>query len=235
MHVNAKLKIMKKIQQDFNRDFFEKNSWIKNNIICGIDEVGRGPLFGPIVIGCVILPSFTDTKDLIDSKLLSEKKIIQIAQWIKTNCIFETIAIDPWIIDSFGINKATELAIRRVLYNISNKVIKKISLVLIDKVQIDIKRICNFEIISEPKGEHWSSSIAAASIIAKYTRDKMMASISNIFPKYKLEKNKGYGTKIHIANILEYNISLLHRKLFCRNFNEQRKTIFQKHVHWRSY
>lgn len=203
-----------------DKNKFEIQCWEKDKIVCGIDEVGRGPLFGPIMLGCVILPTFCENDLLVDSKTLSRPKLELASAWISKNTIFETIMIDPWIIDQRGINVAIEIAINRLIFIIQKKINKPISLVLIDLVKIKITSIAGAQIITKAKGESWSSSIAAASIIAKTTRDKMITSISKNFPAYSLEKNKGYGSAYHCKKILEKKASLLHRKSYCRNFEK---------------
>ena len=175
--------------------------------IGGVDEVGRGPLIGSVVAACVVLPRDFVLEGLTDSKKLSEKKRDMFYQVIKENAIAIGIGIvDEKEIDKINIYEATKVAMKKAISDI------KINLdhVLIDAMPLDI----DIPTTSIIKGDAKSISIAAASVIAKVTRDKMMYDLALKYPMYDLEHNKGYGTKKHIDGIKKYGICKYHRLSF---------------------
>lgn len=176
-------------------------------LICGIDEVGRGPLFGPVVAAAVILPVNYFHKDIKDSKKLTPKKRDELYDIIKKDAISIGIGIiDEKTIDKANIYEATKLAMKEALNNLNVKP----EHVLIDAMKIDID-IPSTSII---KGDSLSESIAAASIIAKVTRDRMIDELSLKYPEYDLENNKGYGTKKHLEALHKYGATPHHRKTY---------------------
>ena len=182
---------------------------IKNNIslIAGVDEVGRGPLVGPVVAAAVILPVNYKLKGLTDSKKLSEKKRDIFYDILKKDAISIGIGIiDEKVIDEVNIYEATKLAMKDAI----NKLSVTPEHVLIDAMPLDID-IPRTSII---KGDAKSLSIAAASVIAKVTRDRMMYTLDKEYPMYNFKRNKGYPTKEHIAAIDKYGIIKEHRKSF---------------------
>ena len=177
------------------------------NFIAGIDEVGRGPLVGPVVAAAVILPEGFYNKDINDSKKLSEKKRNELYEVIKNNAISIGIGIvSNKRIDEINIYEATKEAMKLAIDNLSVKP----EYLLIDAMKLDV----DIPSISIIKGDAKSESIAAASIIAKVTRDKMMYELDKIYPMYDFANNKGYGTKKHIEAIQKYGIISEHRKSF---------------------
>lgn len=188
------------------------------NLIAGVDEVGRGPLIGSVVCACVILPKGYYNKDINDSKKLSEKKREELYQIIMENALSVGIGmVDEKEIDEINILNATKKAMKMAIEN--SKI--KPEHVLIDAVKLDID-IPSTSII---KGDAKSISIAAASIIAKVTRDKMMDELDKKHPEYHLKDNKGYGTKKHIEAIYKYGLLKEHRRTFkpCNLINENIK------------
>ena len=182
---------------------------IKNGItlIGGIDEVGRGPLVGPVVASCVILPINYQLEGLTDSKKLTEKKREKFYEIIKKDAISIGIGIiSEKIIDEVNIYEATKLAMMEAIKNCHIKP----EHLLIDAMKLDIS-IPRTSII---KGDAKSLSIAAASVIAKVTRDHMMDELDKKFPVYDFKHNKGYPTKKHIEAIFNYGIINEHRKTF---------------------
>ncbi len=176
-------------------------------LIAGVDEVGRGPLVGPVVTAAVILPKDFFMEEINDSKKLSEKKRDMLYPIIMENAISVGIGvIDNKIIDKINILEATKIAMKEAINNLSVKP----EHVLIDAVKLDI----DIPFTSIIKGDAKSESIAAASIIAKVTRDKMMYELDKIYPEYDFKNNKGYGTKKHIEAIKEYGIIDKHRMSF---------------------
>ena len=177
--------------------------------IGGVDEVGRGPLIGPVVTACVVLPKEFKLEGLTDSKQLSEKKRDKFYEYIKENAIAcEVGIIDPEKIDEENIYEATKLAMLEAI----NKVNKKIKLehVLIDAMPLELD-IPSTSII---KGDAKSISIAAASVIAKVTRDKMMYELDVKYPQYGFKNHKGYPTKKHIEAINKYGLIEGYRKTY---------------------
>ena len=177
------------------------------NFIAGIDEGGRGPLVGPVVTAAVILPKDFYDERINDSKKLTEKKRELLYDVIMENAISVGIGISSEdVIDEINILNATKRAMLEAVNNLSVKP----EHLLIDAVKLDTD-IPQTSII---KGDAKSESIAAASIIAKVTRDRMMIELDKIHPKYDFKHNKGYGTKKHIEAIRKYGIIKEHRKTF---------------------
>lgn len=179
---------------------------IKN--IGGVDEVGRGPLIGPVVAACVVLPKDFVLDGLTDSKKLSEKKRNLFYDYIIKNSVYGIGVIDEKVIDKINIYEATKLA----MYEAIKKVREQILLehVLIDAMPLSLD-IASTSII---KGDSKSISIAAASVVAKVTRDKMMYELDKIYPQYGFSKHKGYPTKQHIDAIHKYGLIDGYRKTY---------------------
>ena len=180
--------------------------------ICGIDEVGRGPLAGPVVAGAVVLPKDCDILYLNDSKRLSAKKREEVYDIICKRAVSVGIGcVDPQRIDKINILQATYEAMREAVGNLTVRP----DILLNDAVtipQVDIRQV---PII---KGDARSISIAAASIVAKVTRDRMMEAYDRVLPGYHFASNKGYGSAEHIAALKEIGPSPIHRQSFIRNF-----------------
>ena len=180
--------------------------------ICGIDEVGRGPLAGPVVAGAVILPKDDMILYLNDSKKLSEKKREMLYDEIMNRAVATGIGMaSPARIDEINILQATYEAMRMAIDNL--KVHPDI--LLNDAVTIPQVDILQVPII---KGDAKSISIAAASIIAKVTRDRLMVEYDKVLPGYDFASNKGYGTKAHIAGLKELGPTPIHRRSFIHNY-----------------
>lgn len=180
--------------------------------ICGIDEVGRGPLAGPVVAGAVILPKGCRILYINDSKKLSEKKREELFDVITKEAVSIGIGMaSPETIDSINILQATYEAMRMAISRLS--VVPDI--LLNDAVTIPLVDIEQVPII---KGDAKSLTIGAASIMAKVTRDRMMIEYDSIYPEYGFARNKGYGTKEHIAALKENGPSPIHRRTFIKNF-----------------
>ncbi len=183
-------------------------------LVAGVDEVGRGPLAGPVVCAAVIMP--LDSEKLIvgvdDSKKLSEKKREKLAEEIKARALAYTIVeIDEKTIDEINILEATKLGMKRAIETLSITP----DVVLTDgNMTIDISHKQRSVI----HGDALSYSIGAASIIAKVYRDKMMDEYAKTYPQYAFEKNKGYGTAAHIQGIKEYGLCPIHRRTFTKKF-----------------
>lgn len=180
--------------------------------LCGIDEVGRGPLAGPVVAGAVILQEDCEILYLNDSKKLSEKKRELLYDEIMEKAIAVGIgAVSPERIDEINILQATYEAMRIAISRLSVRP----DLLLNDAVTIPQVDIPQVPII---KGDAKSVSIAAASIIAKVTRDRMMVQYEDLYPGYEFASNKGYGSARHIAALKEIGPCPIHRRSFIKNF-----------------
>lgn len=180
--------------------------------ICGIDEVGRGPLAGPVVAGAVILPKDCDILYINDSKQLSEKKREELYTVIMEQAVACAVGYaSPQRIDEINILQATYEAMREAISKLSPAP----DLLLNDAVTIPGVSIRQVPII---KGDAKSISIGAASIIAKVTRDRMMVEYDKIFPQYHFAQNKGYGSAEHIQALKEYGPTPIHRHSFIKNF-----------------
>lgn len=189
--------------KEFETELYNKGI----NFIAGIDEVGRGPLVGPVVTAAVILPKDFYDERINDSKKLTEKKRELLYDVIMENAISVGIGISSEdVIDEINILNATKRAMLEAVNNLSVKP----EHLLIDAVKLDTD-IPQTSII---KGDAKSESIAASSIIAKVTRDRMMIELDKIHPEYDFKHNKGYGTKKHIEAIRKYGIIKEHRKTF---------------------
>ena len=187
---------------------YEKELY-KNGItlIAGVDEVGRGPLVGPVVAAAVILPKRYKLDGLTDSKKLSEKKRNEFYDIIKQDAISIGIGIiDEKIIDEVNIYEATKLA----MYDAINKLNIKPEHILIDAMKLDL----NIPSTSIIKGDLLSHSIAAASVIAKVTRDSLMYELDKKYPMYGFSTHKGYPTKKHIEALKEYGLIEGYRKTY---------------------
>ena len=189
----------------YERELYQKGI----NYIGGIDEVGRGPLIGPVVAACVVLPKDLYIEGLTDSKKLSEKKRNYYYEVICEKAIAIGIGVvDEKRIDEINIYEATKIAMKEAIKQVESQI--NLEHVLIDAMKLDLD-IPSTSII---KGDAKSISIAAASVIAKVTRDKMMYDLNKIYPMYDLKNNKGYGTKKHMEAIKTYGITKYHRVTF---------------------
>ena len=176
--------------------------------ICGIDEVGRGPLAGPVVAAAVILPKDSYYQYLNDSKKVTEKRRNKLYDEITTEAVSYGIGlVSPDIIDDINILQATYVAMKKAIDALSIRP----QMILVDAVHIPDIGIPQVGIV---KGDAKSISIAAASIVAKVYRDRLMTEYDALYPEYKFAKNKGYGTKEHMQALHEIGMSPIHRKSF---------------------
>ena len=188
--------------------------------IAGVDEVGRGPLAGPVVAACVILPEDFDVLGVDDSKKLSEKKREQLYDAILSEALAYGIGMqDNASIDEINILEATKEAMRCAILEAEQALRAKtgcgIDHILIDALTLREVAIPQTGIV---KGDGASLSIAAASILAKVTRDRMMIEYDSIYPGYAFAKNKGYGTKAHYEGLQAQGMTPIHRRSFLKNF-----------------
>ena len=193
--------------------FEYENKYKDLGLVAGIDEAGRGPLAGPVAVACVIMPLDSDKiiEGINDSKKLTEKKRNLLFEEIKKVAIdYKIVLIDEKTIDEINILNATKLGMKNALNGLKNKPY----CVLVDAVKIDT------DIVQENiiHGDALSYNIAAASILAKVTRDRLMEDYAKKYPEYFFEKHKGYGTKLHIEMLKKYGKCEIHRDSFIKNF-----------------
>ncbi len=201
----------KELERTYQLTMFERK-YSDYQFICGIDEVGRGPLAGPVVAGAVILPKDCDILYINDSKKLSEKKREALYDEIMQKAISaKTSLVSPQRIDEINILQATYEAMRAAVAKLEPTP----DLLLNDAVNIPDIAIKQVPII---KGDAKSISIGAASIIAKVTRDRMMVEYDKIYPEYDFASNKGYGSAKHINAIKTIGPCPIHRATFIKNF-----------------
>lgn len=215
--LNLKKRVTKELNRLIECSVYEKELFNNGvNLVAGMDEVGRGPLVGPVVTSCVILPKDYLMYGINDSKKVNEKNRNILYDIIMRDAISVGIGIvDCKIIDEINILNATKIAMKKAVEAMKIKP----EHILIDALTIDEIAIKQTGII---KGDSKSISIAAASIVAKVTRDRMLVEYHNTYPQYNFIKNKGYGTKEHINAIKQYGLTPLHRRSFTKNFTEEK-------------
>lgn len=199
-------------------------TWLPQSIgavnIAGVDEVGRGVLFGDVVAACVILPKDHGIEGITDSKKISEKNRILLEEKITSIATYGVGTATSEEVDKFNIFKATHMAVLRAYTDCSAKA--EIDLLLCDG-GLDIRQHINITSKSIIKGDFWSEHIGAASIVAKVYRDNQMEFYHDLWPEYGFKNHKGYGTKEHLEAIEKYGITPFHRKTFgkCKTASER--------------
>jgi ribonuclease HII len=201
----AKLRLLKKLRCTLN---FEKRAWAEGaEHVAGVDEVGRGSLFGPVVAAAVILDPAYRIRGLRDSKLIPAERREELALRIREHCIaWAVAAVDSARIDQINIYQASRLAMLHAVEQLAPAA----SYLLVDAVRLD----CDLPQQAIIHGDALSASIAAASIVAKVERDRMISAWDPVFPVYGLASNKGYCTPRHLAALREHGPSPLHRQSF---------------------
>lgn len=180
------------------------------SVVCGIDEAGRGPLAGPVFAAAVVLPIDCDIPGLNDSKKITEKKREELFDIIVEKAVTYSVASSSEKeIDDINILQATFLAMRRAFEGLSVKP---------DMALIDGNKAPGLDVAEQTvvKGDAKSMSIAAASVLAKVSRDRYMLEMAKLYPNYEFERHKGYGTKLHYEKIAEYGVSEIHRRTFLK-------------------
>ena len=199
---------------------FEQGFWLENKLVCGIDEVGRGCLAGPIVTAAVIINPHAMHDKLKDSKLMTTLQLEIIYNWIILNSKYSIGISHHRIIDKENIYKATQITMKKALYHLLQSTDSLPSVIAIDAMPLTLHHTPyeNIPIESWTQGESKSASIAAASIIAKVTRDRIMKKMHDSFPSYGFDQHKGYGTAAHIKSLKNNGACVVHRKTFIKNF-----------------
>ncbi|MGI6509198.1 MAG: ribonuclease HII [Erysipelotrichaceae bacterium] len=182
---------------------YEKHYWALDKLVIGIDEAGRGPLAGPLAVAGVVFPKGYVSEEIYDSKKLSEKKREELYELIiKDALYYQIIIVDVETIEKLNILEAT----RNAMSQISLKA--DVDVVLTDAMKLHIDK----EVVDIVKGDSKSVSIAAASILAKVTRDRIMYDLDEKYPQYNFKNNKGYPTREHFEALEKYGITEVHRK-----------------------
>jgi len=199
------------------KNSYEKSAWAEGLYTCGIDEVGRGCLAGPVVVAAAIIPQNTTYHLLKDSKIMDEEEREKAYKWITKNCYYSTAIASNIVIDKINIYQATLFTMKKAYMQLVETMPiahEKLKYVLIDAMPLVVDKSYmheNLEFRHFNYGESKSTSIAAASIIAKVTRDRLMKSINSVFPAFLINQHKGYGTKEHIDFLESQGPTIMHR------------------------
>jgi ribonuclease HII len=198
------------------KNCYERRYWSKNLFVCGVDEAGRGPLAGPVVAAAVILPHGCTYRLLKDSKIMTEAERNRAYHWIIKNAWYGFGIETPHAIDTHNIYQATLRAMRRALNQVATIAPHSISGILVDAIPLILETPAYKDIPVHAfiEGESLSISVAAASIVAKVTRDRIMVATDRIIPGYNLAQHKGYGTSDHQSSLRMQGRSLIHRTSF---------------------
>lgn len=200
-------KLAKKKSAFLERFTYEKKFWQKGQIVAGVDEVGRGPLAGPVVTAAVIIDDHFDLLDVNDSKKLSPQKRLALYPKILSEAISVAVGVkSPQVIDQINIYEADRQAMAEAVLDLDQKP----DALLVDAMNVPV----DLPQVKLIKGDAKSNSIAAASIVAKVFRDKLMDDYAKIYPQYDFPDNAGYGTAKHLAALKKYGPTPIHRKTF---------------------
>ncbi|WEV42825.1 ribonuclease HII [Lactobacillus sp. ESL0684] len=200
-------KLQQKKAAFLSRFRYEKTFWAKGQVVAGVDEVGRGPLAGPVVTAAVVIDADFDLIEVNDSKKLSASKRLELYPKILQTAVSVAIGVKrAQVIDEVNIYEADRLAMAQAVTNLD----RQPDGLLVDAMNVPVA-IPQVELI---KGDAKSNSIAAASIVAKVFRDKLMADYAKIYPEYDFDHNAGYGTSKHLAALKKYGPTPIHRKTF---------------------
>ena len=205
-----------KRKPDFKKNLYEKEAWANSELVCGIDEVGRSSLSGPVVAAAAILRPNARNKLLKDSKVMTAKERETAYAWLMKHSTYAVGITHHRIIDARNIYHATLVAMKRALMQLLSSSTKRPSIILVDAMPVKLDHL-DIPVVHFSFGERQSKSIAAASIIAKVTRDRLMARLDSVTPGYAYTQNKGYRTKAHRAGIDTEGLTVIHRMSFITN------------------
>lgn len=211
-----------KVSHDFARNFYEKSSWNEQKLVVGVDEVGRGCLAGPVVSAAVALTQKRVPKTITDSKLLSAEQRDSAYEWIMRNSYWGIGIAHHRHIDQENIYQSTLRSMRRAYEQFLISLPKDPGVVLVDAMPLTLPY--EVPVYAFCYGETRSVSIAAASIVAKVTRDRLMHSYDSAFPQHGLGAHKGYSTALHMLKVQEYGPALIHRTTFIAPRDAQEKS-----------
>jgi ribonuclease HII len=217
-----KLQILRaKTVQKLRKNHYESLYWQQGLLVCGLDEAGRGPLAGPVVIAAVIVPIETKYRGLKDSKCMTQEERERAFKWICANAYYAVSIISPLVIDRINIWHATLLGMRRAVIQLLTSNACQPAAFLVDAMPLSMKGTAyeQLPVHAFVFGEKLSCSVAAASIVAKVVRDRIMRDTHPLFPLYNFHKHKGYATPIHRTYIQEHNRSLAHRITYMPSLN----------------
>jgi len=216
---------MVKIRQTgkIKKNSHEMEAWQQQAFVVGIDEVGRGCIAGPVVAAAVILPLNKINRQLKDSKIMTPEEREDAFQWIVKHCHYGVGIVHHRIIDQRNIYHATLIAMKKALLNVLQTCPSRPIAVLTDAMPLDLgdTHFHDMDVYYFPKGESKSSSIAAASIVAKVTRDAMMGMYDAAIPGYAWTENKGYRTPVHKRAVKVHQHSIIHRLRYLANLDNK--------------
>lgn len=218
-----------KISAKFTKNLYESDAWSSGQYVIGVDEVGRGCSAGPLVTAAAILPQNARYHLLKDSKKLSQKELVLAYNWIIKHCWYSIGIANHRTIDRHNIYKTTQKTMKRAITQLLSTSSLQPKSIVIDAMPLQPETFYP-DIYYFTQGESKSTSIAAASIIAKVTRDRIMETLSNTFVPYSLQRHKGYHTELHQQALAHYGVSLIHRKTFIHepkhDDSKQQSTLF---------
>jgi len=223
----------KKSSYDKPKDWYEKSAWQVQEVVCGIDEVGRGCLAGPVVTAAVILPPGTTNPLLKDSKCMKKSDRLKAYAWITQHSWYALGAVHHRTVDQKNIWYATLHAMHKAAIHLMAITPKEPSAFLVDAMPLSLAGSAydHIPVHHFIKGEQKSSSIAAASIVAKVWRDHLITRMAALFPGYALAEHKGYATKKHTDALKAHTPSLIHRISFLKKIyspQKAQKKVYQK-------
>ena len=230
MEKNINIKKRKRIPRA--KVTFEKEAWQRGGLLCGIDEVGRGCLAGPVITAAVVLYPKKVFPLLKDSKLLSHDQRVRAAKWIKTHSWYAYGIVSHHEIDCYNIYQATKIAMCRAVMHLMSQLPQLPQKIVVDAMPLSFTdgplQFC--DIVSIPFAEQQSVSVAAASILAKVKRDELMNIYEKIFPGYALAQHKGYATTIHRYSIFTEGRSIIHRNTFLKDLKEMQGDEYEQQI-----
>lgn len=215
----------KKTIPNFISDFYEQEAWKSNKLVCGIDEAGRGCFAGPVVVATAVLKPGSTHKLLKDSKILTEAQREEAFDWIVKNADFAISVGTPEDIEQYNILQTTKRNMIQSFINLMEQkktFLGQLKFLLIDAVNLTLPQQYHpstIKLEAFPYGESRSISIAAASIVAKITRDRLMNQLHSLFPVYGFNSHKGYGTAQHQSSLATFGKSIVHRPSFLKKFD----------------
>lgn len=204
------------------KNSFERHYWTQNQDVCGIDEAGRGPLAGPVVAAAVIVPQGCTYRLLKDSKVLTEDERNRAYQWIISHCAYGFGIENNTAIDTHNIYQATLRAMRRAFCQLATTASQPVHAILVDAMPLTLQTelFATLPVHAFIEAESRSISVAAASIIAKVTRDRLMRTLAHTMPGYTFDVHKGYATSEHQLALREQGKSIVHRTSFVARFEK---------------
>ena len=223
---------MRNVKKPLSSYAYEIEAWKNNKTVCGIDEAGRGCLAGPVVICAAILHPNSCHEKLTDSKLLSKKELLELYDWTKNNCKYAISIKNVFTIDRKNIYQTTKDGMKQAIVQLMHQQKDAPAQIIVDAMPLNIAGTIWQEtsLISMPKAELASASVAAASVLAKVTRDIIMQEMDASFPAYHLAQHKGYGTQKHTDALLAHKPAIIHRKSYIKNIEQKIKELSYAYI-----